>query len=43
MAGLYQEEMGQNAYEELAERLGIEGDSDELIAVLKAKQDTVGI
>ena len=37
MVGVYKEGMGQLAYDELVEKLGIEGDSEEFIAAMKGE------
>jgi len=42
MAGACREHLGQAAYDELAERLGIEGDSEEFIAAMKKERQMVG-
>jgi hypothetical protein len=43
MAGACREHLGQTAYYELAERLGIEGDSEEFVAAMKKERQMVGV
>jgi hypothetical protein len=43
MAGACREQLGQVVYDELTERLGIEGDSEEFIAAMKKERQMVGL
>jgi hypothetical protein len=43
MTGMFHEGLGQTRYNELADTLGIEGDSEEFIAAIKSEKDVIGV